>query len=106
MADAAKDTYANLEKQIEDLKKELGTISQSLLSRASDAADQAEDNIHGLRDRASYAAKQVRDRAQVVAEAARENPGTAATVGGSVGLLGFLLGALVGGVVVASCRDR
>lgn len=41
-------------------------------------------------------AQTVRERGQVVAEAVRENPGTATTLFGTAGIIGILIGVAIG----------
>lgn len=106
MADYAKDVPAALEKEIENLKKELAEVTKTLSARASSAKDDADDAIETLRNRAARAASRARQETHSFAEAAREHPQAAAAVGGSVGLVGFVLGAVVGALVATSCTRR
>lgn len=102
MADApnADDLRKEMEKQIADLKKEVAKLGKSLSSRTGAMVEELRDDAGEVYDaasrRASGAARQVRQQAHAVSEAIRENPGTAATVLSSAGLLGFLLGVVVG----------
>jgi ElaB/YqjD/DUF883 family membrane-anchored ribosome-binding protein len=96
------------DKQIADLKREIGTLSKSLAARSSEtydrtreAAGQAYDQAKG---QARGAVRQVREQAQTVADTMKENPGTAATVLSSAGLIGFILGCVVG--VTMAGHDR
>lgn len=108
MADLAKDTYAELESQIAGLKAELAALSREAKAQAGEAAQEASEKLSGLqaglRGRAAEGMRHVRDQAHVVQQAARENPGTAATVGTSIGVIGFLAGALAGGIIAANWR--
>lgn len=105
MADtpSADDVRKDLEKQIADLKKEVAALGRSLSARGeglySDLRDSAEDGYETVAGRARSAARQLRDQASMVSGAMRENPGTAATVLSSAGLVGFLAGLLVGHVL-------
>ena len=83
------DVRKDLEKQIADLKKEVTKLSKSLAERGEAAFDEASN-------RARAAAQQARTQAHVVTEAIRENPGTAATVLSSAGIIGFVIGLVVG----------
>lgn len=102
MADTptAEEIRAELEKQIKDLKKEVSALGKSLAARGEamyeDLRDDAEDAYDGLSRRARGAARQVRHQAQVVSETIKENPGTAATVLSSAGIIGFVIGLLIG----------
>ena len=99
----AADIRSELEKQIGDLKKEMSRLSKSMSARASEAIDDAGDLIEEAKGRAGGAAKQVRAQAQAVGEAIRENPGTAAVLS-SAGIIGFLLGLVVGGMMAGNGR--
>lgn len=105
MADATKDVQAALEKEVEALKKELAEITKALSLSASEAKDRAEDAVDDLRGRASKVARSVRKEAHDIVDTARENPKTTAAVGGSAGLVGFILGTAIGALVV-SCSRR
>lgn len=98
MANQAEDMRAVLETQIADLKREVSRISRAVAARAGDVAGSAEDVYEDARGRASLAVRQVRDQAQLVSGAARENPGTAAAVVSTVGILGFVAGAAFAGL--------
>ena len=106
MADAAEDIRADLEKQIAELKKEMGRIGKSLSARASDALDDAEDVYDDVKGRARDATRQMRRQAGTVSDAARDNPGTAATVAVSIGLLGLVAGLAIGGLFSRAPRRR
>ncbi|MFT3690332.1 hypothetical protein [Paenirhodobacter sp.] len=97
MANSSEDIRASMEQQIADLKKEMAKISKSLAARASDMADEAGEAFDEGKGRARQAVSQVRDQAQVAAGAMRENPGTAATVLSTVGLMGLAVGFVLGG---------
>lgn len=96
----AEDIRKDLEKQIADLKKEVTKLSKSLSARGEevyeDLRNQAGDAYNEASVRARGAAQQVRTQAHAVSEAIRENPGTAATVLSSAGILGFLIGLVIG----------
>lgn len=108
MADAssADDLRKEMEKQIAELKKEVTKLGKSLSSRTSemyeDLRDDAGEAYDAASRRASGAARQMRHQAQAVSEAIRENPGTAATVLSSAGLVGFLIGVAVGHMLAGS----
>lgn len=108
MANVADDIRANLEKQIGDLKKEISKISRSLTSQAMDVVDDVDDSFQDHRGQTRqlvrHARDQVRDRAHAVADVARENPGTTATVLTTVGLLGLTVGLVLGGVFASNNR--
>lgn len=104
MADIADDVRANLEKQIADLKKEMGKISKSLTARASDAIDDAEDAFDDAKGRAGQVARHVRHQAHVASDLARENPGTTVTVLSTVALLGLATGLVLGGLFATNGR--
>lgn len=106
MADTAETIRAELEKQIAELKNDIGTVTKRLASRASGAMDDAEDMYEDGRARAAGMARQVRHQAHAVTDAARENPGTAATVATSIGLLGFVAGLVIGAMISTSPRGR
>jgi cell division septum initiation protein DivIVA len=107
MADANKSDLPNvddiqkaMEKQIAELRKEITKINKSISARGAemldDASEQASDFYETASARASRTAQQLRSQAQVVSEAARENPGTTTAVVGVIGLLGFLAGLAIG----------
>lgn len=96
---ATDDLRAEMETQIADLKKEIAKLSKSLSAKASDLMDDAEDTVEDWKGRANGAVRQMRKQAHVVTEAARENPGTAATLLSSAGLIGFVAGLVVGGLL-------
>lgn len=87
---------ADLEKQIAELKAQIAKMSETLTERASEAADSASEIVDDFRDRTTGAARQVRQQAHAVGELIHENPGTAATVLSSAGLLGGIIGFAVG----------
>lgn len=109
MADTADDVRKEMEKQLADLKKEVGRLTKSLSERGEaayeDFRDDAEDAYEQASRGARKAARQVRRQAYAVSEAIKDNPGTAATVLSSAGLLGFLVG-LVVGQAICSSSDR
>jgi ElaB/YqjD/DUF883 family membrane-anchored ribosome-binding protein len=102
------DIRKELEKQISDLKKEVTQMSKSLSERGGALFDSVRDGAEDAYDetsrRASKATRQMRHQAHVVSDAIRENPGTAATVLSSAGLLGFILGLVLGQAL--SSHDR
>ncbi|MFG1372517.1 DUF3618 domain-containing protein [Xanthobacter oligotrophicus] len=110
MADSnlAQDTRATIEAQIIELRNEMGRLSKSLQARASDAADDAEDAFESVKARANgaanSAAKTVRRQAHAVSEAIGENPGTAAAVLSSAGVMGLLVGFAAGYILASGSR--
>jgi ElaB/YqjD/DUF883 family membrane-anchored ribosome-binding protein len=110
MADntSTEDVRKEFEKQIADLKKEIGAITKKLAARGSgayeEARDAASDAYDHVKGQATGSLKQARQQAQTVSEAVRENPGTAATVLSSAGILGFLIGVVVGVTVAGNAR--
>lgn len=108
MADTPEDIRNELEKQIADLRKEVAQLTKAASERGEAIYEDLRDNAEGLYDNASTrargAAKQVRDQAHMVSEAIRDNPGTAATVLSSAGLVGFLLGLVVGQMLTGHDR--
>lgn len=105
MADIANDMRADLEKQIADLKKEMTRMGKTLAARASDAGDDAQGAYEEGKERARQAVAQVRDQAHVAVGAMRENPGTAATVLTTVGLLGLATGFVLGSLCTSDHRS-
>jgi ElaB/YqjD/DUF883 family membrane-anchored ribosome-binding protein len=110
MADSAspEDMRKEFEKQIADLKKEVGSLTKSLAARGSDAyegaRDAAGDAYERVKGQAAGPLRQARQQAQAVSEVIRENPGTAATVLSSAGVVGFMLGLAVG--ILAAGNQR
>ena len=86
----------DLEKQIGDLRKEVAKLGKSLSERSEALYEDAGQAYDAASKRARGAARQARQQAYMVSDAIRENPGTAATVLSSAGLLGFLIGLAVG----------
>lgn len=86
----------SVEKQISELRKEIAKINKSLADRSVEFVAEARDTANGAIEeastRASRAAQQLRNQAQSVSEAARENPGTTGVVVGLAGLVGFMIG--------------
>lgn len=92
----AEEIQQAVEKQIAELRNELKRISKTVADRSSEWKDRAEDAVDDASGRFRQAAQTVRERGQVVAEAVRENPGTATTLFGTAGVIGFLIGLAVG----------
>lgn len=90
------DVRTELEAQIKELKSELRSMREKIRATTEDAFEGAEDLYYGAQQRARRTAQQVRAQAHDVSDVIRENPGTAATVLSSVGLVGFLIGLVVG----------
>lgn len=96
------DLRDEMTRQIVDLKKEVSKVSESLKSRASDAADEAGDMIDAGRKHV----RQVQGQAQLALDAARDNPGTATAVLCAAGLLGVAVGVVLGGMFASESRRR
>ncbi|MEO3386327.1 hypothetical protein [Mesorhizobium sp. CAU 1741] len=96
----------DLEKQIADLRADMAALTKTVSERGGAVYDDLSAGAEGMYTEASRqargAAKQVRNQAYLVSEAARENPGTAATVLSSAGILGFLIGLAVGHALSAN----
>lgn len=106
--DSPEDMRKEFEKQIGELKKEIGALRKSLASRGAeiyeDTRDAAGKAYSQAKETAGDNLRLVRNQAQVVGEVVRENPGTAATVLSSAGVLGFVLGLVVGGLMAGTPR--
>jgi ElaB/YqjD/DUF883 family membrane-anchored ribosome-binding protein len=96
------------DKQLADLRKEIGTLSRSIAAVSSEAYERTRDVASDALDKAKGQARgslqQAREQTQLVADAVKENPGTAATVLSSAGILGFVLGLVVGATFSSSSR--
>jgi ElaB/YqjD/DUF883 family membrane-anchored ribosome-binding protein len=94
------DLRKELEKQIADLREEVTSLSATLAERGQEfyerVSEGAGEVYEGASRRARSAARQARNQAYAVSEVIKENPGTAATVLSSAGIIGFLLGLAVG----------
>lgn len=99
MVDNVDDIRAAFSKEISDMKKEISRLGKSVSSRASDAAEQAEELYAEGKQRGAHAVRQVKEQALATAEVMRENPGTTATVLASVGILGLAAGMILGGAL-------
>ena len=86
----------DLERQIGELRKEVAKLGKSLSARGEALYDEAGEAYDTASRKARGAARQARQQAYVVSEAIRENPGTAATVLSSAGLIGLLIGIAIG----------
>ncbi len=87
---------SGFEKQISELKKQIADINKSVGSRVRDYAS---DTLDSTSNESEGAIRHVGRQARAVAGAIKENPGTAATVLSSAGVVGFLLGAVVGHIL-------
>lgn len=107
---SADDVRKEMEKQIAELKGEVSRLTSSLKERGQelyeDVRDDAEGYYHDASKRAKRAARQVRDQASAVSDTIRENPGTAATLLSSAGLLGLLIGLVIGQSMSSSNHSR
>lgn len=81
-----------LEKQVAQLKREIGRINRSLTGRAEEASQEARGWYNGASDRASKASQALRTQAQQVSETVRDNPGTVSSAMLLGGVVGFALG--------------
>lgn len=100
------DFQQSAQKQIEELRNELKRVSKTLADRTGEWKDYAEDAADEASGRLRQVAQTVRERGHVVAEAVRENPGTATTLFGTAGLVGFLVGLAVGCAISSDSRRR
>lgn len=98
------DLRAEFEGQIAALKKEMAKMSKTIAARASDAVEGASDAIGDMKSSANGAARTVSRQAHAVSDAIRENPGTAATVLSSAGLVGMAVGFAAGYLLAGSGR--
>lgn len=105
-----KDIRKELEAQIADLKDEIARIGKSVSARGEalydDIAEGASDAYDTASRQARGAARKVRRQAHAVSDVMKENPGTAATVLSSAGLLGFLVGIVVGQALAGNHSRR
>ena len=106
----AEDDRKDMEKQISDLKAEVASLTQQLSQRGKQAYEDLREDAEGLYDEASRrarrAGRQLRSQANAVSETIRDNPGTAATLLSSAGLIGLLIGFLIGQSVGSSQPPR
>ncbi|MEP9374949.1 hypothetical protein [Mesorhizobium sp. KR1-2] len=100
MANAPKSVGLNIdsvqkafEKQIAELRGEIGKINNSIEERGARLAREA---IETASARASRAAKRLGTQTQSVSEIARESPGAVTLVFGTAALLGFAIGVAIG----------
>src|SRR5690606_37693877 len=88
----AENDRKDMEKQISDLKAEVASLTQQLSERGKQAYEDLREDAEGLYDEASRrarrAGRQLRSQANAVSETIRDNPGTAATLLSSAGLIG------------------
>lgn len=105
ISDNARDARAAIEDQLADMRSELSRLSKSFQERASDAADGAEEMLGSVRSKANGAARTMRRQVHTASEAIGENPGTAAAVLSSAGVVGLLIG-LAAGYVLAGGLKR
>lgn len=92
----ASDVQKALEKQVAELRSELKRLSRDAAARTSELRAGAEEALDDASGRFRQAASAVRERGQAVAEVVRENPGTATTLFGTVGLVGLAVGIAIG----------
>ncbi|PSJ56215.1 hypothetical protein C7I85_24850 [Mesorhizobium soli] len=81
------------EKQISELRSEIGRINKTIEERGAEITREA---IEAASARASRAARRVAAETQSISEVARENPGTTGMALGTAALLGFVVGITVG----------
>lgn len=106
MADmtSSRDVRDTLEAQITELRKEMERISRSLQEGASDAVSDARHTLEGARARVNGAARTAGRQAHVVSDVIGENPGTAAAVLSSAGVMGILIGLAAGYLLAGGGR--
>ncbi|MBD0416570.1 DUF883 family protein [Oryzicola mucosus] len=108
-ANADNDGRKDLEKQIADLKNDIANITKTLSERSEqtyqDLRAKGGEAYNRAADTARNATHQVRAQAHAVSDAIKENPGTAATVLSSAGLIGFLIGITVGQAIANSHNE-
>jgi hypothetical protein len=83
-----------MEKQIAQLRREIGKINRTLAEQAEAAGDEVGGWYASAADRASRAVSTLGNQARGVTGAVRENPGTVSTallLGGVLGLIAGLL---------------
>jgi hypothetical protein len=90
------ETNEALEKQIADLRRQIGRINKTLSEQAAEAADEARGWYDSASSKASRAASNLRTQAHTVSEVAQENPVTVSTAALAVGFVGFMIGFAVG----------
>jgi hypothetical protein len=98
MADqkTTEDATEALEKQIAELKRQVGRINKTLSERASEAAEETRGWYDSASSRAAKAASAVRTQAHTVSEVAQENPLTVSTAALAIGFVGFMIGFAIG----------
>ena len=94
MADqkTAENVTEALEKQIAELKRQVGRINKTLSEQASEAAEGAKEWYDDASSKASKAASALRTQAQTVSEVAQENPVTVSAAALAIGFVGFMIG--------------
>lgn len=96
----AKETQDALEKQIAQMKREIGKINKALAERAEDVVEDVVDQANGwygsATQRASRATQALRSQASSVSETVKDNPGTVSSAMLVGGLIGFMLGMVIG----------
>ncbi|MEP9374283.1 hypothetical protein [Mesorhizobium sp. KR1-2] len=95
------DVQKTFEKQIAELRGEIGKINNSIEERGARLAREA---IETASARASRAAKRLSAQTQSVSEVARESPVTVTFVFGMAALLGFTIGVAIGMTTNSSGR--
>jgi chromosome segregation ATPase len=94
MAGASKATneaQEAMKKQIAELRREITKINRTL----SDQAEEAQGWYDSAADRASRAARQLRNQAHTVSETVQQNPGTISSAMVLGGVFGVLLGIVI-----------
>lgn len=94
------DIQKDFEDQIAELRAQIADLAKAASTKTRKVADDANEKLEDVQGNVRRAASTVRHQGQAVAEAVRQNPGTATTVLSTAGLIGFIVGFAVG-----SCRD-
>ena len=104
------DVRKEFEKQIADVRKELSQLAKSVSDRGEEVYDNVSEDVgdayNGATRRIRGAARGVQKQAHLVSGAIKDNPGTAATVLSSAGIVGFVIGVCVGHLISGNSRRR
>lgn len=111
MADSisSDDVRKELERQIAELRKEIGALGKSIADRSTETFERtreaAAEAVDRAREQTRSSFREAREQAHAVTDAAREHPGTAVTILSSAGIVGFVLGLFVGATLLGD-RQR